>query len=275
MTSLTRSEIAQQRLDQILAIFKDEKLPEKVAEANLLTTDAPSAKWSIHNRLIMLLIGDTRDARSFNQWKEAGRNVIKHRKAFHIYGPVKVKRRQDNTSSDIAGAISEFILIGFRTIPVFRVEDTEGKALPSLPSEKELPALVTVAEKWGISTCFAPTMRGESGSYSPLRKEIRLCTQNEAVFFHELAHACHHKVMRTDFIKSSRLEREIVAELSSCVLSRVYGVVDEELEAKAFNYIKHHVNHMDPNKEVVKECTNVIAAVQKVVDTIIQEDTTN
>ena len=53
----------------------------------------PCKKWSYSNQFITYLHG-TGDARGYNQWKEADRNVKKGSKAFHILVPMiyKVQR---------------------------------------------------------------------------------------------------------------------------------------------------------------------------------------
>jgi hypothetical protein len=65
-----------------------------------------------------MYLNNTEDARGFRQWQQAGRRVNKGSKAFYILAPM-FKKVEENGE--------EFQqLIGFRSVPVFRVEDTEG-----------------------------------------------------------------------------------------------------------------------------------------------------
>ena len=85
------------------------------------------------------------------------------------------------------------VLSGFRAIPVFRYEDTEGCPLKEY-KPKALPPLLNVAKKWGVDVRYDDTSIGEWGSYNPKAKEIRLCTEEAGTFFHELAHLAHMKI---------------------------------------------------------------------------------
>jgi len=57
----------------------------------------------------------------------------------------------------------------------------------------DLP-LIERAKEWGISVKSLPGNYFFHGSYSKAQKKISLATDEEGVFFHELAHAGHEKV---------------------------------------------------------------------------------
>ena len=136
--------------DRIIEAFKEpDQLPKALAPAFIhRKSDTPCRKWSFYNQLLVAL-AQTSDARGFKQWKEAGRKVKKGSKALWILGPcLKTIKDKDDDGDEKA----KQILIGFRSIPVFRVEDTEGEALPKDEYAdwiKELP-LIEVAESWNI-----------------------------------------------------------------------------------------------------------------------------
>ena len=54
-------------------------------------------KWSFLNRLLMYC-NNTEDARGFNQWKQAGRYIIKGSHAFYILAPMFKKVIDKKTS---------------------------------------------------------------------------------------------------------------------------------------------------------------------------------
>jgi hypothetical protein len=92
-----------------------------------------------------MFFAGTSDARGFNQWKQAGRYVTKGSKAFTILAPRFIRERTEGEEE------AKTVLIGFLGVPVFRVEDTEGKPLDDQKIElPELPLMV-VAREWGIS----------------------------------------------------------------------------------------------------------------------------
>ena len=62
-------------INNLINMFKNEDFPQKLALTIIKRVDEgiPSDKWSITNKLIMLLLGNTTDARGYKQWQEAGR----------------------------------------------------------------------------------------------------------------------------------------------------------------------------------------------------------
>ncbi len=112
-------------VETLLKIFQEDNL-EKVARAVFRGDSVPADKWSFLNRVLMYL-NDTEDARGFRQWKQAGRYVKKGSKAFYIIGPVtkKITEEKNPESGDIVRE-EKTVLAGFKAIPVFRFEDTEG-----------------------------------------------------------------------------------------------------------------------------------------------------
>ncbi|WP_373278597.1 ArdC-like ssDNA-binding domain-containing protein [Alicyclobacillus shizuokensis] len=136
---------------------------------------------------------DTFDARGFKQWEEAGRKVKKGAKAFYILGPVtKTVTREDPETGE---EIRRLVVVGFKAIPVFRLEDTEGDPV-TVPNYDPpvLPPLMNVAQAWGIPVRYAPKTGRFYGLYHPVRDEIILCSHDEITFFHELAHAAHNRI---------------------------------------------------------------------------------
>jgi len=68
-------------------MFDSGQLPPVVARTTIqaLERELPSSKWSLGNRILMILVG-TDDARGFRQWKEVGRHVIKEANKFYREG---------------------------------------------------------------------------------------------------------------------------------------------------------------------------------------------
>ena len=125
-----KDEIIKNAVNQLLDMFQSGKLPERVAFSIIHRHPGdviPSDKWSIGNRILQMLQG-TADARGYKQWQEVGRQVRKGAHAIHILAPLtyKIKDKDELTGEDV----EKIIVKGYRPIPVFRYEDTDGKALP-------------------------------------------------------------------------------------------------------------------------------------------------
>ena len=218
----------------------------------------PCAHWSLSNRLLVFLSG-TDDARGFRQWQEIGRYVRQGAKALHILAPILVKKRDEEDGEE------EKVVKGFRVVPVFRFEDTEGEPLnhPQLLPPQP-PPLLEVAQAWGITVAYRAIDSPCMGSYSPDRKQIVLCTHDEDVFFHELAHAAHERVLGT-LKRGQDWKQEIVAELTAATLMHLFG--KRPNDGWSYRYISEYAEKA--GKDVYRACLTVIADVEKCLSLIL------
>ena len=251
-------------LNQILNAFESGQIPEAVAIATFPLIDAPCSHWSFNNRLILFLSG-TADARGFNQWKEVNRSVNKGAKAVHILVPC-FKKKLDEESGE-----EEKYLTYFKTAPVFAVEATSGQELEY--NEIELPALPLIerAKEWGINVKAVAGNTRYYGYYASTRKEIGLASPEESVFFHELAHAAHERVVGSLREREKSL-KEIVAELSSSSLCRLVGKTADATLGNSYQYISHYASKLKMHPH--KACLKVLAEVEQVINLIIYNDAT-
>lgn len=233
--------------------------------------DKPSSKWSLSNRYLMVVQGSF-DSRGFNQWANIGRFVKKGSKASYILGPNLIDICKNCSSPEnkyswtgivrlVNGQcmkckitkrnkphLVETRLTGFRTIPVFGVEKTEGKALPEFKPTKR-PNLSHVADRMNIKIHYKE-LTGVYGYFYDKDNSITLATENEGVFFHELAHAIDHK-LRGDTIHKTKNKTEVIAELTACVLARMYGI---EYESQAQKYIQNYTDGKKKKKLALCVC---------------------
>ena len=175
----------QQALSGILQEFQQGTIPEAIALALFPEADVPSARWSLTNRLLMVLAG-TQDARGIKQWNAVGRRVKKGAKALRIFAPriIRVKAQKPAEPLEDQGEENQEQqkLVGFLLIPVFRVEDTEGEPL-GWAWESDLP-LLEVALAWGLEAKAIPGNVAFYGSFRASTSEISLASPEEKVFFH-------------------------------------------------------------------------------------------
>lgn len=241
--------------EKLLEMFDSGDLPQAIARTVIFPDPSiPSSHWSLVNRLLMVS-EHTSDARGYRQWESAGRYVKKGSHAFYILAPHHVTRKE----TDAEGKDSEkHILVGFLAVPIFKVEDTEGTAVPNNYVPANPPPLWNVAEKFGLQVSYAP-FDGHFGAYSPDSKRITLCTKEARTFFHELAHAAHHRIAGD--IKPGPYA-ELVAETSAAVLSLMYGF------GGYMEYSKTYIEHYG-EKPAAKAVMSVIVEVEKVLNLIL------
>ena len=171
---------------------------------------------------------DATQVAGFHTWIAVGRHVLKGQKGIPIQAPMTVSRRERDEGIGVQDGNHERKLIGFRTVYVFDIAQTEGAELPS-------PAIVSgevgghhdrlvelVAEQ-GIELEYneqiAPTQGVSFGG-----RIVLLPGQSKAEEFttlvHELAHEIlHHGERRAGTDKAVReTEAEAVAFIVSCAV---------------------------------------------------------
>lgn len=246
-------------IDKVIEMFSSSDAIPSVTRTYIQSKlgDLPSRKWSFGNQWLMAL-ANTNDARGFNQWKEVGRRVKKDSKAFHILAPI-MRIRKEEKDGEIT---STSYIAGFKSIPVFRLEDTEGEDIETESFEPlNHPPLIEVAKAWGIPVNYAPKTAGFWGFYQLGTPSITLCTHDELTWFHELAHAAHHRVKGT--LRGGQNEiQEVVAEFVSAVLCEMHGFRGFIPHAK--QYIEAYAK-----KDASKAVFTVLDDVRKVLDEIL------
>lgn len=256
-------------LTNLLKLFESGNLPQAAARTFISTKAGygkPSDQWSLGNRLIMLAAG-TEDARGYQQWREAGRQVKKGAKAFYILAPVTKKVVQKVVDPETGEERQEekVVIVGFRTVPVFRYEDTEGKPLPQPDyTPPELPPLYDLAQRFGVTVKYLPFSGKALGSYRPAQAQILLRSHDVDVFFHELAHAVHNTIRPLK--NGQHQDQEIVAETVACVLCELYGA--KGYIWHGWEYIKQYAGQ-DPRK-ALKAIMKVLAEVEEVLKRIFE-----
>ena len=220
-----KTELIQSALEKLMSMFRDQQFPAEIGWQIIRLRKGdhplPSDSWSADNRLIMLASG-TRDARGFSQWRDVGRRVKPGSKALYIAAPItrKFKSEISQVSAEAETDDTAIVIVGFRWIPVFRLEDTVGKPLPEIEdlTPQVLPPLFDVAAKLGVSAVkYVPFDGRALGIYNISSQEIRLSETSPLTFFHELM---HHLDSQIEPIRPGRLaEAELIAELGG--LSRL------------------------------------------------------
>jgi hypothetical protein len=245
-------------LDKIIARFESGDIPEAVAYSMFPIPDIPCANWSLLNRTLVFLSG-TMDARGIRQWNSVNRRVKKGTKALYILVPY-MKHVEDDLGEN------QTKLLGFGVSPVFRVEDTEGESLEYENLEVPEFPLMERAEEWGISVKAIPGNYRYYGYYSSGRREIALATNQECVFFHELAHA-GHQIVKGALRPGQDPLQEIVAELSACALAQIVGKSLVDTTGSNFQYIKRYAEQLKMSAH--SACLKVMSETEKVLNLVI------
>ena len=260
-------EVAERIVD---AFRQPDRLPAALAPVFIhRADDVPCRKWSFHNQLLVALSG-TIDARGIKQWNSVGRKVKKGSQALWILAPCtkKVTETDENNQER-----ERYIVYGFRSVPVFAVEDTEGEPLPDSGGEQrkfleQLP-LLHVAEAWDIHVNTFSHQHGDPLGYYRYAgtgsQAIMLGVENAATFCHELVHAADRRLTN---LKGDKWHKEIVAELGGAILLECLGMHHDADLGGAFQYIERYAR--DAKLDTVRACIQVLDRVCHCVQHILE-----
>lgn len=259
---------SEKALNRIIEIFESGNIPEAIAISSFPRYDVPQTKWSRMNQILCLVQGSS-DCRGMRQWNDAGRKVKKGSRAAYILAPNFARRRETEIDRETGNEreVTRQRLIGFRSIPVFRVEDTDGEPLEY--QEIELPdfPLREVAAAWNIPVTAISGNGAYRGLYH-LSGKIEMATSEEKTFFHELAHAAHHRILDRKNIPMhavSKSHLEIVAEFSAAAIGYIVRRETPRTIGNSWQYIKGYSRAKNP----VNTCIRVLNECAAVIDEIM------
>jgi hypothetical protein len=149
------------------------------------------------------------------------------------------------------------ILTGFRGIPVFRFEDTEGAPLIKQDYKIDIPyQFDSIIQELGIKIDAVRFNGAVYGSYNPVRKEIRLASPDIEIFLHELSHAVDDKL--NGLKAGQRNDQEVTAEFSGAVIGHLMGY------RVPLGNVKEYIEHYS-----FKELMSCLGRIEKVVTYVI------
>ncbi len=250
---------AQQSLDAVVEKFKTGDISAIAQVARIrLDPQAPALHWSLSNKVLSMMQAGELDCRGFRQWEKAGRRIKKGSKAVYILRPIVIasKKKGGEEKED------EQLCIGFSAVPVFPTSATEGENNITAYQPQELPDLVSVAQKMGISVAYVPTLPDRLGDCTTDGTQIRIGSHSPAVFFHELAHAIHARLSGKLEGKQTE-EQETIAEFTATILMDVYGYEDHT--GNAWNYISKYA------KDPIVAISKALGTVEKVLTVLLEQ----
>jgi hypothetical protein len=255
------SEGVQIALGKVMDAFTDGSIGKAAALSVIKPAPGiPSESYSYNNRVIMHLSG-TADARGFGAWKKAGRFVDGKDKQIYILAPMIGSKKEDQPDGSVKDASYCY---GFKPVVVFRMEDTKGDVPPEYADAipQDFPDLAGVAEAWGLKVTYAPAAGNYAGYYRP-DKEIVLCSKDEEVFLHELAHAAHQRLGKLKDVP--KLIQEAVAEIAAHALMHLFGRGAND--AHCIDYVNSYA--AEEKKDGAKVALTVLKQVGEVMEEIL------
>lgn len=223
----------------------------------------------------------------YQTWKKLSRQVRKGEKAIKILAPII--REVDEIKKDKHGnpilTVKEERLIGYRTVSVFDISQTDGEPLPALSSSSELSCgvqnynqiLAALQEVSPVPIRFDALPSGTYGYFSRADKEIVLLegmSEGDIIstLFHEMAHATLHG---TEAAKDmDRHIKEIEAESVAYVLSSRFGLPCEEVSlAYIAGWATIDQDKRKAVKKTMKRISTAASQLLKGIEEALDKDT--
>jgi len=259
---------------KIIEAFERGDVPKALAPIFIKRAGRHCDTYSWCNQLIVALSGHA-DAMGYKDWQRVGRQVRKGERATLILAPCKRKvKRNDNETGETREA---FVLYGFRSTPVFGIEQTDVADADKWAKQNEgneqaeqfLDSLLlrSVAESWGLKLQAYSGKRGKALGWYRHGSAIALGVENLATWAHELMHAA-------DFRNGKLIERgqhwrsETVAELGGAVLMLAMGYETDADLGGAFAYIKSYADTAKITP--IKACMDVVKRTCEAVALILE-----
>jgi len=207
--------------------------------------------------LILLAEPNASYVAGFQKWKSMGRWVLKGEHGIPILAPVLVKDEDDD-------GLEMKSLVGFKTVYVFDVSQTDGEDLPEVPdwkspekNEELNQKLIHFAKAQDISVTFQ-VLDGDAQGVSKGGEVVIDPSAGSKTLIHEIAHELMHK---DDNIHQHRAIKELEAESVAYVVSKHFGLGG----LNSPNYLVLHdvsasemVAHMDRVRQIVNKIVSHI-----------------
>ena len=295
---MSNTEMADQVLKTLIDLFKKGDVAKLISQVPMAIKDPNDHRacwnWSLRNRLLMVGQGSF-DSRNSTEWKKFGRapkdwkktiRILKPNlaylcaldKGFMRYNKFSKSYKCVTCNQEIKGiilALKEKKVIsfvrGYAVQAEYDIGNTydicgKGKIEPYEPAKK--PALFNLAQELGLNITYQTDPTGKSyGHVKSNSNTVTLGTEDPQVFYHELVHKVDQKINLNGKLKSGQdPSQEIVAELTSCVLAKMYN---EDDHAKfTFEYIEMYAKKQKLTIE--KAINQILNRIDKILKYIFE-----
>ena len=205
--------------------------------------------------LILLAKPDATHVAGFHKWKSMGRWVRNGEHGIPILAPILVKDENEDS-------VEKKHLVGFKTVYVFDVSQTDGDPLPPIPewkspekNEELNQRLIHFARGQGISVSFN-NLNSDAQGVSKGGEIIIDPSAGTKTLIHEIAHELMHKDENNI---QSRATKELEAESVAFIVSKHFRL--ECLNSP--NYIALHGNDA---KDIIASMDRIVKTAYEIIE---------
>ncbi len=265
------------KLDEAMALLETgiDQLKETDAWKNYLVVQSNFHGYSFQNALLIYLQNpDATQVAGFQKWKKLNRFVKKGEHGIMILAPRFKKMQKDESKPvllDENDKEAKRSLVGFLSVSVFDISQTDGAPLADRPYQMIMPgdtAWYTEMKKacpFVVTEAEENALRGAYGDFNRTSKLIRIRegmpeATKAKVLAHEWAHGLLHGL---DKERPDRSTRELEAESTAFVVMQSLGFDTSDI---SFGYIADWCKGEEDIKAVIRGCGS---RIQKAASTIL------
>lgn len=243
--------------------------------------------YSLNNTLLIAMqMPDATTVAGFTTWQKLNRHIIKGSKAIKIIAPCPYKRKIETDITDTDGQSiigkdgkpikeqTEKVLMGFKTVNVFDISQTEGEPLPEIVHKLDgtvsgyTDFLDALKQFSPVPIDFKSIEGSANGYYHLTDKNIVIDngmsqTMNCKTAIHEITHALLHD--RDNGLEKNNIPdretKEVQAESVAFTVCQYYGIDSSEY---SFGYIAGWSSGRD-----LKELKFSMETIRQTAQTII------
>ena len=214
-------------------------------------------------------------------WNQLGRKVKKGEKGIRILAPmIGTRKKKDTEATADSTATHKPVLVGFRSVHVFDVSQTEGAELPQFTerTQGEVGAyrerLVDFIAAQGIALEFRDSIAPALGMSYGGRIAIlpgQAAAEEFSTIVHELAHEMLHKAERR--IATTKTVRETEAEAIAFVVSQTIGLDAGRASADYIHLYHGNAALLTESLEVIQKTSALILSAIETEQVIAEQAT--
>lgn len=199
-------------------------------------------------------------------WNQLGRKVSKGQKGIRILAPmIGTRKKKDTEKKEDSAATHKPVLVGFRSVYVFDVSQTEGAELPAFEGKMTgdvgefRERLVDFIAAQGIALEFRDSIAPALGMSYGGRIAIlpgQAAAEEFSTLVHELAHELLHKAERR--IATTKTVRETEAEAIAFVVSQTIGLDAGRASADYIHLYHGNAALLTESLEVIQKTSALI-----------------
>jgi antirestriction protein ArdC len=223
----------------------------------------------------------------YRAWQDLDRQVQSGEQAIWIRAPIRVRvcpscgdsvKRHGDCADETPTDAWPQTVVGFRSVAVFDISQTEGEPLPNLHHEAQgdadwlLDALSRLAATWNIEVRILADEAWPHGSawgvYGTATDRIDLRSRENTAdlvrtFLHELAHARLHPEVPVDSEQAAAFELD--AEATAAIVGRHFG-----LDTSGSTWYLSAWSH-DEDVSVAERCAQISATARDLIERIASD----